>query len=51
MPHVLSDFTGPSREGTRVWHLGPRLEGVAVLHEGYHAPAGALAGEPAVTTV
>ena len=34
-----------------MWLLGTRLEGVAVLHAGYHPSPGALAGKLAVPTV
>ena len=44
-------LTGTGGQRARVWDLGPRVARVDVLHAWYHAPAGALAGQPAVQAV
>ena len=48
---IYYKFLGSSREGSRMWFLGTRVEGVAVLHERDHTPAGEVAGQPAVATI
>ena len=44
-------LTGTGGQRARVWDLGPRVACVDVLHARHHAPAGALAGQPAVQAV
>ena len=44
-------LTGTGGQGPRVWDLGPGLARVDVLHARHHAPAGALAGQPALAAV
>ena len=46
-PHVRCHcmFPGPCGQGSRLWLLGTRLEGVALLHEGHHPFAGKMVGQ------
>lgn len=43
----VSLLPGACGQRSRLWLLGSRLEGMAVLHEGHHATTGTLAGESA----